>query len=243
MGQYYKILNIDKEEGIHPHDFNDGLKLMEFGGSGKGAMAALAALLVTDKLQVGPWAGCRIVISGDYADKGRFVPAAYSSLNLYTYAAQDDEASEGEPSRGYRFLKEEVQAQVTGLGVPLVLRAQGYPDVPEFWDEGKVFDQPEDVLDVLDVAPQENLQAMVREMQTRLRVSPLDSGISWGEVLKVTLALNDESGKATAWHVVFHVSNKDTAKNVSCSLLFPATAADVRVFLRIAPKAAARITA
>ena len=33
MGQYYLIANIDKKEYIHPHKFDDGMKLMEFGQS------------------------------------------------------------------------------------------------------------------------------------------------------------------------------------------------------------------
>ncbi len=31
MGQYYYIVNIDKHEYLHPHKFNDGLKLLEAG--------------------------------------------------------------------------------------------------------------------------------------------------------------------------------------------------------------------
>ena len=32
MGQYFKVLNLDKKEYLHPHCCGDGLKLMEFGG-------------------------------------------------------------------------------------------------------------------------------------------------------------------------------------------------------------------
>ncbi len=45
MGQYHFICNIDRQEYLHPHDLGDGLKLMEFGASGDGAMLALAVLL------------------------------------------------------------------------------------------------------------------------------------------------------------------------------------------------------
>jgi len=44
MGQYYYIVNLDKKEFIHPHLFNDGLKLLEFGCSSQGTMTALAVL-------------------------------------------------------------------------------------------------------------------------------------------------------------------------------------------------------
>lgn len=85
MGQYYKVVNITKKETIHPHAFNDGAKLMEFGLSGCGMMAGLALLLADGNGRgvgdfrgddahgiVGRWAGDQIVITGDYADVGKF---------------------------------------------------------------------------------------------------------------------------------------------------------------------------
>lgn len=88
MGQYYLIVNLDKQQFVHPHAFGDGMKLMEFGLSGCGAMSALAVLLAdgngrgggdlhcddrdADKI-VGSWAGDRIVVAGDYADDGKFI--------------------------------------------------------------------------------------------------------------------------------------------------------------------------
>lgn len=78
MGQYYKVVNLDKKQYLHPHNFGDGLKLMEFGGSGGGTMMALAVLLSDGNGQgggdlhsnqklIGSWAGDRIVVVGDYA--------------------------------------------------------------------------------------------------------------------------------------------------------------------------------
>jgi hypothetical protein len=84
VGQYYYVVNIDKKQYLHPHRFGDGLKLMEFGASGSGTMAALAVLLSngngrgggdcdSDNSLVGSWAGDRIVVAGDYGDPGLFV--------------------------------------------------------------------------------------------------------------------------------------------------------------------------
>jgi hypothetical protein len=82
MGQYHYIVNLDKKEFVNPGKFGDGLKLMEFGLSGRGAMAALAVLLSNsrhmgggdlnsdDTEYYGRWAGDRIVIAGDYAGEG-----------------------------------------------------------------------------------------------------------------------------------------------------------------------------
>ena len=84
MGQYFKIVNLDKREYIEPYAFGDGLKLMEFACSANGMMTALAVLLASSNgmgggdLHLdskskwrdvpGRWAGNRIVIAGDYDD-------------------------------------------------------------------------------------------------------------------------------------------------------------------------------
>jgi len=85
MGQYYYIVNVDKKEFIHPHKFGDGLKLLEFGCSSNGTLTGLTILLAdgnnrgggdlrSDNPIIGSWAGDRIVIAGDYADGGKFLP-------------------------------------------------------------------------------------------------------------------------------------------------------------------------
>ena len=94
MGQYYKIVNVKKREYINPHMFNDGMKLMEFGMSGGGTMTALAVLLADGNGRgggdinstndiIGSWAGDPIVIAGDYADEGKFLPADKQDTTLY----------------------------------------------------------------------------------------------------------------------------------------------------------------
>lgn len=96
MGQYYLIVNVTKKQIIRPNKFGDGLKLMEFGISGFGAMYALAALLASgnnrgggdipsDHPIIGSWAGDSIVITGDYGDNGLF--GASPDQNLYSFAS------------------------------------------------------------------------------------------------------------------------------------------------------------
>jgi len=84
MGQYYRVVNLDKRQYIDPYVFGDGVKLMEFGCSGNGTMTALAVLLASSngmgggdlhlgekskwKAVPGSWAGDRIVVAGDYDD-------------------------------------------------------------------------------------------------------------------------------------------------------------------------------
>lgn len=106
MGQYYKVVNIDKKQYLHPHKLGDGLKLMEFGASAEGTMMALAVLLSDGNGRgggdlrsrdpiVGSWAGDRIVIAGDYADRswknGNAVDAtrADETPNLYCRLGSD----------------------------------------------------------------------------------------------------------------------------------------------------------
>jgi len=94
MGQYFKIVNVKKREYINPHMFNEGMKLMEFGMSAGGTLTALAVLLADGNGRgggdlnssneiVGSWAGDPIVIAGDYADEGKFLPADKQDTTLY----------------------------------------------------------------------------------------------------------------------------------------------------------------
>lgn len=98
MGQYYKLVNLDKKEYMKPHDFGHGAKLCEFTSAGSGMMAGLAILLSsgngrgggdlrgTENMDcVGRWAGDRIVCVGDYDDDDKWVPG-----NLYSEASEDD---------------------------------------------------------------------------------------------------------------------------------------------------------
>jgi hypothetical protein len=103
MGQYYLIVNVTKKQFIHPHRFDDGMKLMEFAPRGNGTMMALAVLLSNGNgrgggdLQsgsdiVGSWAGDQIVIAGDYGDPGKFIKGV-SRKHLQEIA--DESFSEG----------------------------------------------------------------------------------------------------------------------------------------------------
>lgn len=108
MGQYYLICNIDKEEYINPHKFGEGWKLMEFANSRYGTLCGLAVLLAdgnnrgggdlhSDHEIIGSWAGDRVVVAGDYADEGKFLPDGPElkakefkdgSVNLFAYAGE-----------------------------------------------------------------------------------------------------------------------------------------------------------
>lgn len=94
MGQYWKPVNIDKREFIHPHQLGDGLKLREFLGSD--TTTALGVLVTAmperrgggdlpnhDGTVVGRWAGDRIAIVGDYAEPGDLPNSPIPAPELY----------------------------------------------------------------------------------------------------------------------------------------------------------------
>jgi hypothetical protein len=86
MGQYYLVVNTRKRQYLNARKFGDGLKLLEFGVTGAGTMMGLAVLLAdgngrgegdlrSESPLIGSWTGDPIVISGDYADRGKHVSA------------------------------------------------------------------------------------------------------------------------------------------------------------------------
>ena len=81
MGQYWIPVNLDKKEFIHPHDLGAGLKLWEQLANHPGTAAALILLQaampdprgggdLNPNDVVGRWAGDRVVLVGDYGEKG-----------------------------------------------------------------------------------------------------------------------------------------------------------------------------
>lgn len=45
MRQYYLVCNLDRREYLHPHAFEEGQKLLEFGSDGERLLTGLAVLL------------------------------------------------------------------------------------------------------------------------------------------------------------------------------------------------------
>ena len=77
MGQYYKAVNIDRNEYLNAFSFGGGMKLMESCYVGNDFVNALTALLT------GPWHGDRVMYIGDYAwDDGVLVGYSCSGVDL-----------------------------------------------------------------------------------------------------------------------------------------------------------------
>lgn len=110
MGQYFYVVNLDKRQYLHPHVFDDGLKLMEFGNSGQATLLGLTVLLADSNGHgggdfnqfggvqpglaelVGSWAGDRIVFTGDYSEASYYTrggePINDLDHSLYETAAE-----------------------------------------------------------------------------------------------------------------------------------------------------------
>lgn len=64
MGQYYKPVNLDTNESLYSHDYENGLKLMEHSYIGNNFVGAVENLLMPNH----KWHKSSIVWAGDYAD-------------------------------------------------------------------------------------------------------------------------------------------------------------------------------
>ena len=62
MGQYFEIINVDKRQVICPHNYDNGLKLMEW------AYDKNAVVMAMVNLMADAWKGDRVYVVGDYAD-------------------------------------------------------------------------------------------------------------------------------------------------------------------------------
>ena len=109
MGQYWIPVNLDKREFVHPHRLGAGLKLWEQLASGVGTGTALIALCaampeargcgdlgkthIEGEKVVGRWAGDRIALVGDYAERGD-LPEGDNADLIYSLCTTQSEVEE-----------------------------------------------------------------------------------------------------------------------------------------------------
>jgi hypothetical protein len=251
MGQYYKTCNIDKREMLNPHDLGDGLKLMEFGMSGRGTLTALAALLIMDRQGVGPWAGNRIVVAGDYADEGRFVPKECADLNLYAYACaydkdeEEEEAEEADSTSGkvvrqklvpFRSVADDANTQLQFLGLKdIVLGPRDNKKFPLLLED-RVYDQPEELFEALQAGVVENLRFTMTDVMRTLRMNKVASGVSWKTLVDVQLFIDEKTGRSTRVEARWQEREplpSGKYEEFTTHLDFPADTKAVRKFLRV----------
>ncbi len=120
MGQYWKVVNLDKREYLNPHKLGAGLKLWEQVASHPGTGTALVILCAAQrevrgggdldmdenwhglegpmpedyleiaKAVIGRWAGDRIALVGDYAKRSDLPPGFNADL-IYDLCAPEKE--------------------------------------------------------------------------------------------------------------------------------------------------------
>jgi hypothetical protein len=223
MGQYYLIVNLDRKEYLDPHDFNDGAKLMEFGASANGTLSALARLLLLNKTKKNRrWAGSRLVVAGDYADNGKFLPESQSEQNLYAYVSDSDEFKKPR--------KEHLHRQPTEKKLPPgSWLMTGEDDISSF----------EDIFERMELTPTESLIDSMRELikttmyyarVTALAKTDLAYKLSDAEVLQASYGL-DAAGQRVE-QVSISVALKD-GKTHKIEWAFPLAMADFKASLGI----------
>lgn len=246
MGQYYITCNLDRQEHLHPHTLGDGLKLTEFGGSSQSTMAALAALICMRggaEPFKGPWAANRVVVAGDYADKGSHLPADLSHLNLAT-VAMGVEAEDGNPGRGpWADARDSACQAIAKLDMPWRLsgsrrsRHAGALSDELAWlaSDGTAFLQPEDLVEAFGLAPCEDLVSSIEAICTALRVEGVKSSCAWQTVHSAEMELDATGGHAVGLTAIF--GDRGATSAAECdparTLAFPAKASDVRRWLGI----------
>ena len=105
MGQYHKVVNLDKRQVINPHNMGCGIKLLEFSESR--VSTALCVLLAcsnnrgggdlnSDNPLCGSWAGDRIAIIGDYWEQDE---ADRTGIPTWEDMAEEDDEGNPKPSK------------------------------------------------------------------------------------------------------------------------------------------------
>ncbi|RWU08178.1 hypothetical protein [Pedobacter chitinilyticus] len=91
MGQYYKAVNLDRQEFVSPYTYHSGAKLMEHSW----LYSPMVNAVVTAIAPAGTWHGCRLVWAGDYMDEQLFLKGlgkrARSFKTLYDCCQSPDE--------------------------------------------------------------------------------------------------------------------------------------------------------
>lgn len=100
MGQYFKAVNITKEEYVSSYDYENGAKLMEHSWIGNKFVGAVECMLIPG----GQWYRNKIVWAGDYMDKNIFVPDRFGvGVDLYDIALDNFKSTK---PRRYKLPKE-----------------------------------------------------------------------------------------------------------------------------------------
>ncbi len=123
MGQYYYAVSVDKKEYLHPHKYDNGLKIMEHSYIGNNFMMAVEDMLSPGK----PWHKTRIVWAGDYGDEDLFLDEKIGeTLHHHAYSNFKNVSSE-EVVCNYRYIINHSKSQYIDKGES---QKKAYSDCP-----------------------------------------------------------------------------------------------------------------
>jgi hypothetical protein len=133
MGQYYRLVNLDKKEFVNPRKLGIGLKAWEILANHPGIGAAMIVLCIshpeprgggdlnmTSELAqrvIGRWAGDRVTLVGDYAEAGD-LPKRFNVDTIYGRCIASEDESHLPHAVGvvtktlYRDISEDVRAVI-----------------------------------------------------------------------------------------------------------------------------------
>ena len=101
MGQYHKLVNLDKKEMVHPYNLGLGAKQYEQTGDNGSLSDAIYLLVMTSPARgggdwesfeslSGRWAGDRVVVLGDYTED-EDLPDIPNASKLYSESATSED--------------------------------------------------------------------------------------------------------------------------------------------------------
>ena len=101
MGQYHKLVNLDKKEIVHPYNLGLGAKQYEQTGENGSMSDALYLLVMTSPARgggdwesfenlSGRWVGDRVIVLGDYTED-KDIPNYANASKLYSESATSED--------------------------------------------------------------------------------------------------------------------------------------------------------
>lgn len=162
MGQYYKVVNVDKKEKLLPWDFSNGAKLMEWSYGKNHLVLAMLNLLA------GKWKGDRVFVVGDYAeDDDEFEPCYETLRDLIDELGIRDETKDEYPVSVYgyasdNFENKSAECDTVDYGYRYIYNhdLKQYIDLRKCPIEWVWYYKDEDEADVTSIAPLPLLLAM-----------------------------------------------------------------------------------
>lgn len=225
MGQYYVVCNLDSKTRLTPSDYDDGLKLMELANSRYGVMSALAAALTVGHQGRGDWAGQRVVVAGDYADEGKFLPAECADVNLCQVAQWSPDYDKRAALHGYSPVAHEPAFLESVYGISL----------RPFQDRRlkrnavvKVYPTAEELFTDYGVELYDDVACSIEDLFVELRIKGVPATVIWRTVERAEIQTHEAGSVLT-----IYLRSRDSGRIEAKQLNFPLKVTTFKQFLDI----------